>query len=315
MALFKRKKKEENVEVHPHHPPVAPERAEEVKLPEKPQEKVARPEIESETEIFKKFWHWMWQAKGTMTLILLTVSITFITWLIFGIGGDMLWEVGGHGPAYLLKGNIVRYITAMFFHANEAHLFGNMLWLLVFGRIVERKFGTGKMVALYFAAGILAGVIGDAMRLYFGGAALSIGASGAVMGLVAAALLLQPFQISFIFGGIPLPLIFVGWLSIFSDIFGAMSGGTVVGGLSVGHFTHIGGYIGMLFLLFLLIREDRKLLRRNLLINLGFAGAFFLLTIFIGEILVSIVGVLCLIFIMYGIMRTKKAQKKIPGTP
>lgn len=75
-----------------------------------------------------------------------------------------------------------RLITSMFLHLNLLHIGANMLTLYFVGVIVERIFGSGKFTLIYFASGILAGVV-QAIVVPNEGA---IGASGAIFGIFGA---------------------------------------------------------------------------------------------------------------------------------
>lgn len=77
-----------------------------------------------------------------------------------------------------------RLVTSMFLHdpTNLLHIGANMLSLYFVGVIVERIFGSGKFTLIYFASGILAGVVQAVMVPSEG----AIGASGAIFGIFGA---------------------------------------------------------------------------------------------------------------------------------
>ncbi|WP_202845165.1 rhomboid family intramembrane serine protease [Luteimonas saliphila] len=84
----------------------------------------------------------------------------------------------------------LRLFTALFLHADWAHLLGNLVFLLIFGLPAERVMGPWRFLALFFLGGALANlfavlVIGAPDRLI-------IGASGAVSALIGAYLALFP---------------------------------------------------------------------------------------------------------------------------
>lgn len=80
-------------------------------------------------------------------------------------------------------------IMSGFIHAGLLHLLMNMLFLYLFGKFCERELGTLKTAFTYFAAMVAGG--GAAVFLYPEGA---VGASGAISGLAAAAMLGAPEQ-------------------------------------------------------------------------------------------------------------------------
>ena len=84
----------------------------------------------------------------------------------------------------------LRLLTALFVHADWAHLLGNLVFLLIFGLPAERVMGPWRFLALFFFGGALANlfavlVIGAPDRLI-------IGASGAVSAVIGAYLALFP---------------------------------------------------------------------------------------------------------------------------
>lgn len=80
--------------------------------------------------------------------------------------------------------------TAMFMHGGWMHLFGNMLYLYIFGDNVEENFGHVKYLAFYLIAGIAA----TFAQFYFNPHSNipNVGASGAIAGVLGAYLLLFP---------------------------------------------------------------------------------------------------------------------------
>jgi membrane associated rhomboid family serine protease len=78
------------------------------------------------------------------------------------------------------------FLTYAFLHANLMHLFFNSLWLLVFGSVVARRLGPPKFLLLASAAAIMGAVA--TLLTHWGQVAIVIGASGAVSGVMAAAI-------------------------------------------------------------------------------------------------------------------------------
>ena len=90
----------------------------------------------------------------------------------------------------LRDGRLARLATALFLHADWAHLVGNLLFLLIFGAPAERAMGPWRFLALFVVGGVVANLaavlaIGTPGRLV-------IGASGAVSALIGAYLALFP---------------------------------------------------------------------------------------------------------------------------
>ena len=84
----------------------------------------------------------------------------------------------------------VTLITSMFLHANFMHVFGNMLFLFVFGDDIEEVLGHWRFLGFYLACGVVGGlafVLSDPTST-----TELIGASGAVAGVISAYLLFRP---------------------------------------------------------------------------------------------------------------------------
>ena len=91
---------------------------------------------------------------------------------------------------WLIDGRILRLFTALFLHADWAHLLGNLVFLLIFGLSAERAMGPWRLLAVFLLGGAVANLaaviaIGTPDRLI-------VGASGAVSALIGAYLFLFP---------------------------------------------------------------------------------------------------------------------------
>jgi membrane associated rhomboid family serine protease len=129
-------------------------------------------------------------------------------------------------------------ITCMFMHGNFMHVFGNMIFLFVFGDDIEEALGHWRFLAFYLACGLgadLAFVLSDPSSTTD-----LIGASGAVAGVIAAYLLFRPCAKVFcLLGLIPLRLKaywIIGFWAIwqFIDAAGRVDDG-------VAYWAHVGG--------------------------------------------------------------------------
>src|SRR5438477_7887800 len=88
-------------------------------------------------------------------------------------------------------------ITSIFMHGGIAHIFGNMLFLFIFGDNIEDRIGHSRYLVFYLVCGVLAGLAHVFATAAFAGneASLlvpSLGASGAISGVLGAYLLLFP---------------------------------------------------------------------------------------------------------------------------
>jgi rhomboid protease GluP len=96
-----------------------------------------------------------------------------------GISTDVLVRLGAKAP-YILAGQWWRLVTAMFLHAGLLHIGMNMWCLVDLGPQVESLFGTTKFTVLYLATG----VAGFVLSTWWSPFGVSVGASGAIMGLI-----------------------------------------------------------------------------------------------------------------------------------
>ena len=140
--------------------------------------------------------------------------------------------------------------TSMFLHGGWMHLGGNMLYLWIFGDNVERAMGSARYVAFYVVCGLAAGLAHIAFSS--GSSVPSIGASGAISGVLGGYLLLFPQNRVRVLtrGGIAtVPAVYVlgFWIVIqlISGV-GSIAETSETGG--VAYMAHIGGFVAGLAL-------------------------------------------------------------------
>lgn len=161
-------------------------------------------------------------------------------------------------PKNLFKFGGIEYlklITSTFLHGNLAHIIGNMLYLWVFGDNVENELGSFKFIIFYFLCGIVAGL--THAFIYSTSSIPTIGASGAIAGVLGAYLYLFPnarvlalVPLFWYFSIIPVPaVIFLGLWFILQLIPGFASLGNIAAG--VAYWAHIGGFISGITLIIL----------------------------------------------------------------
>jgi membrane associated rhomboid family serine protease len=96
-------------------------------------------------------------------------------------------RISGNAPFPAIWGSQVwTFVTYGLLHADMMHLFFNSLWLLVFGSVVARRLGAFKFLVLACISTIMGAVA--TLLTHWGEVAIVIGASGAVSGLMAAAI-------------------------------------------------------------------------------------------------------------------------------
>jgi rhomboid protease GluP len=158
-----------------------------------------------------------------------------------------LYDIGGITDQSLLNEEYYRLVTCLFIHGGIIHLFYNMAVLIAAGLFIEKQFGRGRFFILY----LLSGICGALASAYWHDNVVSVGASGAIYGLL----------------GSYIGLIFIGKLSYKENRGALMIIGIYVGiGLLYSLFSntdiaaHFGGMIGGLIFGILLSQgvKDKK---------------------------------------------------------
>jgi membrane associated rhomboid family serine protease len=165
---------------------------------------------------------------------------------------DLVVAKYGLVPNAVIRGNdLYTLFTSMFLHADIIHLGGNMLFLHVFGDNVEDTFGHFRYLLFYLVAGFAASLLHIFTVLNtIGQSVPTIGASGAIAGVLGAYFVLYPrsriLTLVFLFWitivAIP-AVVFLGLWFVYQFLYGTISAG---GG--VAYWAHIGGFIaGIVF--------------------------------------------------------------------
>ena len=129
----------------------------------------------------------------TLILILINVGVFFYMEINGSTeDGDYLIKMGALlDEAVYEEHEYYRLVTHFFLHIGTAHLFNNMVSLLILGYTTERVLGHIKFAILYFLSGILAGGVTIVYNMYVvHSPGLSAGASGAIFGLLGALLVI-----------------------------------------------------------------------------------------------------------------------------
>ena len=141
--------------------------------------------------------------------------------------------------------------TSMFMHGGFMHLAGNMVYLVVFGNNIEDALGHVKFLVFYLVCGVLAALA----QIFWNPESIipTLGASGAIAGVLGAYLLLFPrahvktLVVMFLITVIRIPAMFLLGFWIISQFFSQITGslaapeGRETGG--VAYWAHIGGFI------------------------------------------------------------------------
>ena len=178
------------------------------------------------------------------------------------ITSDKVYENPVSGERYKMPGlqptpGIVyeTLITSLFMHGGIAHILGNMIFLLVFGDNIENRIGHFRYLIFYLVCGVLASLAHVFTTAILNGNLLvpTLGASGAISGVLGAYMLLYPKRrvkviIFYFITDVP-AILAIGLWFVFQLISGAglLNGGSQTGG--VAYAAHIGGFIAGLVLI------------------------------------------------------------------
>jgi membrane associated rhomboid family serine protease len=168
-------------------------------------------------------------AKVTKLIIGLNVAV-YVAELAQGGGvyglQSTIYEKGVLWAPFVAQGDYWRLLTAAFLHYGPFHLLLNMLGLYWFGSLLEQRLGSGRFLLIY----VVSGLAGSAGALVLDPLKPTVGASGAIFGILGAGLVLER-QRDYVFGGSALGIIVANLVLTFAWP-----------NISIGG--HIGGLIG-----------------------------------------------------------------------
>jgi membrane associated rhomboid family serine protease len=167
--------------------------------------------------------------------------------------------VGGSPPAQPATWETV--FTSMFLHGSFLHIFGNMLFLAIFGPTVEDTVGRPRFIAFYLAGGLIA--LAAQVLVDPSSTAPTLGASGAIAAVLGAYLVLYPRArvlslvfIVFLVTIVEVPaLVLLGFWFLEQLYFGLAGLASPIGGEGVAYFAHIGGFVFGLLAIRLIARR------------------------------------------------------------
>lgn len=137
-----------------------------------------------------------------------------------------------------------RLFTSMFLHGDVLHLFSNMISLLLFGAYVELNYSKYQFILIYFISGLIGSFFSLLLLPPF---TISLGASGAIFGLIGAAFSILIIQRD------P-PLIFVGLIYVFYFIISSFAP-------EINYFAHIFGLLSGIILGYFFQRSKKSVER------------------------------------------------------
>lgn len=216
---------------------------------------------------------------GINVLVFLADKATSVVLTYIGPGGQPIQEImGGLSvhyaliPAYVtghtehspllpltVQPAWLTIFTSMFLHANLLHIGGNMLYLWIFGNNIEDVLGRGKFLLFYLVAGLgaaLLQILSDP-----GSPTPTLGASGAIAGVMGAYIVLYPgarilclvfLGIFITFWQIPAVIVIGFWFILQVLNARLLGGGALTQGGGVAYLAHVGGFVTGMTLIVLL---------------------------------------------------------------
>lgn len=157
----------------------------------------------------------------------------------------ILQQIPGFTEIFVLNQGVFdleiwRLVSAIFLHGSVVHLIYNLFALLFFGILLEKLIGSRNFLIVFFSAGILANIIG--VNFYDS----SLGASGAIMGIIGVLTVLKPVMMVWAFG-LVLPMFLAAILWVIGDIMGVFGFEQGVGNMAhlagIGVGILVGGYL------------------------------------------------------------------------
>jgi len=228
--------------------------------------------------------------RGFSILPLVTKNLLIINGLFFlatyALGGmeiDLVDILGLHFIS-AQKFHVYQFVTYMFMHGDFTHIFFNMFALWMFGSALENFWGAKRFLLYYFVTGIGAGIVQEitwVIQLWdvlqsplelinfvqhdliipktdYLNRFVTVGASGAVFGLLLAFGMIFPNAVIYIYFLFPMKakwfVVLYGVIELFSGIVGSSNG--------IAHFAHLGGMIFGIFLILYWRHKNKQRIKK-----------------------------------------------------
>ncbi len=196
----------------------------------------------------------------TVVKLALAAVVLFLLQLVTGGNYQQLFALN---PLMIIsRGFVWQFVTYMFLHVSPMHLLINMYLLVMFGMQVEEAMGSGRMWFYFFFCGIGAGIIifivGLIQLSSAGILASTIGASGAVFGILVAFAFYYPDAEILLFFILPVKSKYLVFFYIALEVYFYITGA----GGNVSYSGHLGGIVFALLYFLIWGRESRGFVSR-----------------------------------------------------
>lgn len=180
--------------------------------------------------------------KGVKHLLIINVLFYLATLVLDRSLGVDLYEYLALYPPRSRYFGVWQYLSYQFMHASFDHIFFNMFALWMFGTVLEQVWGTRRFIIYYLICGIGAGLVNTLLSPY-----PTVGASGAIYGILLAFGMLFPNEKIYLYFLVPIKakwfVIGYGAIELFEGVFRSSDG--------IAHFAHLGGMLfGLLLILY-----------------------------------------------------------------
>lgn len=226
--------------------------------------KKSKEEVDKMNKIFKS-------NTPVLTIMLITINVLIFLYGLFFDKNSMLINNFALYAPYVRGGDYYRLISSAFLHVSLFHLLVNMYSLYIIGSQIENFFGKTKYIVIY----LFSAIMGSLFSMLFT-RGVSIGASGAIFGLLGAMLYFGYFYRIYLGNTITsqiLPVILINLLIGFSSS-------------SIDNFAHIGGLVGGIIITMALGVKD-KADKNSRLKGIIFTTVIFLFLIYMNFIYVK----------------------------
>jgi membrane associated rhomboid family serine protease len=166
------------------------------------------------------------------------LAANIAVFIIEVFSGTKFLEIFGLIPARVTGSLwLWQLVTYMFLHGGIFHISINLFVLWMFGRIIEGRWGSREFLRYYFICGLGASVLTILLGPF--SESISIGASGAVYGLLLAFAVLYPDEYLYLYFVVPVKakyfVIFLGGMAFFGSLSSSNTG--------IAHIAHLGGLL------------------------------------------------------------------------
>lgn len=127
-----------------------------------------------------------WSGRILLVNLLIFAAAGMLSGSLFEADSRVLWRLGAQDPVSILQGQYFRFFTPIFLHGGLIHFLFNSMAIFVVGRDLEPVFGHWRFLLIFLFSGVFGAVASAAL-----GVNQSVGASGAIFGMLGAGLVLE----------------------------------------------------------------------------------------------------------------------------